>query len=277
MSGTLHTIPFGTTNALLLCGDCLEELQKLPNDSVDCIIDDLPYGVTNKSSEAGTWDKRIPLKPLFSQFLRVAKIDAPIILFSQGMFTADLMKEMPHIWRYNLIWDKCRSSGFLNANRMPLRGHEDICIFYRKLPTYHPQMVKAAKGCESHTRGKAQNNDGQTNRCYGKFGGVKDGDLTMKFPSSILRYPRPHCNGNHPTEKSVALCEWLVRTYTDEDDVVLDATMGSGTTGVAAIRANRRFIGIEMSRDYFAVARSRIEGLSMDTNLHLSDMGVYKE
>ena len=246
-------------------GDCLAELAKLPDNSVDCIIDDLPYGVSNKDSEAGSWDVQIPLAPLFEQFLRVAKKDAAIVLFSQGMFTAQLMTAMPTIWRYNLVWDKCRSSGFLNANRMPLRAHEDICVFYRSLPTYHPQMVKAAKGCESHTRGKAQDGGaGRTNRCYGKFGGVKDGDLTMKFPTSILRYPRPHCKGNHPTEKPVALCEWLVRTYTDEDEVVLDATMGSGTTGVAAIKASRRFIGIEKDRKYFDIASDRIVSASRD-------------
>ena len=245
----------------LLHGDCLALLPSIPDGCAELIVCDLPYGILNKDAEGGKWDSQIPLEPLWREFLRVTKPNAAIILFAQGMFTAQLMMSQPKLWRYNLIWDKCRSSGFLNANRMPLRSHEDICVFYRELPVYNPQMTPAEKGRESHTRGKAQTAEAgeRTNRCYGSFGGVPDGDLTMKFPNSILRFPRPHCTGNHPTEKSVDLCRWLIRSYSNPGDTVLDPTMGSGTTGVAAVLEDRDFVGIEREEKYFAVASRRIE------------------
>lgn len=246
--------------ATLYLGDCLKEMSRIADGSVDFICTDLPYGVLNSSSEGGTWDCQIPMEPLWEQFLRVTKKNAAIVLFSQGMFTATLMMSQPKLWRYNLIWDKCRASGFLNANRMPLRRHEDICVFYRSLPTYNPQMTPARKGEASHTRGKAQSaTEASTNRCYGAFKGAADGDLSMKHAGSILAFPRPHATGNHPTEKSVDLCRWLIRTYTNKGETVLDATMGSGTTGVAAVLEDRRFIGIEKEPKYFEIAKARIE------------------
>lgn len=246
--------------ATLYLGDCLKEMSRIADGSVDFICTDLPYGVLNSASEGGSWDCQISMAPLWEQFLRVAKNNAAIVLFSQGMFTAQLMMSQPKLWRYNLIWDKCRASGFLNANRMPLRRHEDICVFYRSLPTYNPQKERARKGEESHTRGRAQQSDAvRTNRCYGNFGGSKDGNLAEKFPGSILQFPRPHCTGNHPTEKSVDLCRWLIRTYTNKGETVLDATMGSGTTGVAAILEDRKFIGIERDEKYFYIAKARID------------------
>ena len=250
---------YKTDNVNLMIGDCLRRMKEIPDGSIDCIIDDLPYNVTNKSSEAGKWDVLIPFEPLWDEFLRVAKENAAMILFCQGIFTAQVMMSKPSLYRYSLVWDKCRSSGFLNSKKMPLRNHEDICVFYRKLPTYNPQMTKAEKGKETHTKGKAQNGESRTNRCYGNFVCTKDNDLTMKFPTSILRFPRPHCTGNHPTEKSVDLCRWLVRTYTNDGETVLDATMGSGTTGVASILEGRRFVGIEMEDKYFDVAKRRIK------------------
>lgn len=239
-------------------GDCLCELPKLKDGSVDLILTDLPYGVLNKGNKNAQWDCQIPLDPLWEQFWRVLKPNGACVLFSQGMFTANLMVSQPRNWRYNLIWDKCRASGFLNSKKMPLRNHEDICVFYRELPTYNPQMVKAEPGKESHTRGKAQKEGAKTNQCYGSFGAVEDGDLSMKYPGSIMKFPRPHCTGNHPTEKSVDLCRWLIRTYTNEEETVLDATMGSGTTMVAAALENRNGIGIELEQKYFDVATKRV-------------------
>ena len=253
-----------TTNIYL--GDCLEEMKSIPDGSIDMVLTDLPYGVTNKASEAGKWDSPIPMEPMWEQFLRVAKNNAAIVLFSQGMFTAQLMMSQPKLWRYNLIWDKCRASGFLNAKRMPLRYHEDICVFYRSLPTYNPQLEDLNGREPNHKQGMGEHK--KTNRCYGALerwptahvAGVEG----KKFPKSILSFPRPHCTGNHPTEKSVDLCRWLIRSYTNPGERVLDATMGSGTTGVAASLEGREFTGIESEQKYFDVAIKRIKKAEAD-------------
>lgn len=245
----------------LLHGDCLALLPSIPDGSADLIVCDLPFGCLNKASEGGKWDSQIPLEPLWREFLRVTKPNAAIILFAQGMFTAQLMMSQPKLWRYNLIWDKCRSSGFLNANRMPLRSHEDICVFYRELPTYNVQLEELNGREASHPQGMGKHK--KTNRCYGAVERWKTAHVAgvegKKFPNSILRFPRPHCTGNHPTEKSVNLCRWLIRSYSNPGDTVLDPTMGSGTTGVAAVLEDRSFVGIEREEKYFAVASRRIE------------------
>ena len=166
-----------------------------------------------------------------------------------------LMLSNPKWWRYNLVWDKMHSTGFLNANRQPLRCHEEVCVFYRKQPTYNPQKVPGPK---SHSKGKAKD---RTDRNYGKYGFVDNSELhgNMKFPTSILRFQRPAPSvAEHPTQKPVALCEWLIRTYTDPGQTVLDNCMGSGTTGVACANTGREFIGMELDPDYFETARRRI-------------------
>lgn len=128
------------TTDSLIHADCLTAMKDIPDGSISMVLTDLPYSCLNKSNSGASWDKELPLDKLWEQWLRITKENAPIILFGQGMFTAKLMMSQPKLWRYNLIWDKIASTGFLNANRMPLRSHEDICVFYRKLPTYHPQM-----------------------------------------------------------------------------------------------------------------------------------------
>ena len=246
--------------------DCLKVLPTIPDGSVDFILTDLPYGVTNKASEAGRWDCQLPMEPLWEQFWRVLKPNGAVVLFAQGMFTAQLMMSQPKYWRYNLIWDKCRASGFLNAKRMPLRYHEDICVFYRSLPTYNPQLEDLNGREPNHMQGMGKHK--KTNRCYGSLerwptayvAGVEG----KKFPKSILSFPRPHCTGNHPTEKSVDLCRWLIRTYTNPGEVILDATMGSGTTMVAAALEGRRGIGIELEQKYFDVAKRRVDEAQKD-------------
>ena len=156
--------------------DCLEGMKRIPDGSVDCIVCDLPYGVLNGESEGGSWDTIIPFEPLWDEYRRVCKPTAAIVLFAQGMFTADLMHSNPKMWRYNLIWKKGdRASGFLNANRMPLRNHEDIVIFYDKLPTYNPQM---RTGFPNHTRGHGGGK--LKNGCYGKFDPWARSEATFK-------------------------------------------------------------------------------------------------
>ena len=235
--------------------DCLEGMKRIPDGMVDAIITDLPYGVLNEQSEGGSWDSIIPLEPMWEQFLRVTKPNAAIVLFGQGMFTAKLMMSQPKLWRYNLIWKKGeRCSGFLNAKRMPMRNHEDIAVFYQQLPTYNPQFTK---GDKSHPRGGG--NHKNTQRCYGSF---KDLPLTeptdMKYPKSVIDFDRDFAKVDHPTQKPVDLIRYLVLTYSNEGGVILDATMGSGTTAIACIKEHRHFIGFELNKEYFDKAVKRI-------------------
>lgn len=242
-------------------GDCLELIKQLPDKSIDCIICDPPYEVLNKNNKDAQWDRIIPFDELWQQYERVAKDDAAIILFAQGMFTARLMMSNPKLWRYNLIWQKGgRCSGFLNAKKMPLREHEDIVVFYRKQPTYNPQMTKCLPHERNHSRGRQQGE--QTNRCYGEFGRAEDIITDLKYPKSILNFNRPHPQ-IHPTQKPVALIQYLIKTYSNENDLILDNCVGSGTTAVAAIKEKRHFIGMELNKEYYDIACKRVKEAKM--------------
>lgn len=239
----------------LFNNDCLEIMPHIPDKSIDMILCDLPYGTTKNK-----WDSIIPFDKLWEQYERIIKDKGCIALFADGMFMANLMVSNIKMWKYNLVWDKVLTSGFLNANRMPLRRTEEICIFYKKLPTYNPQKVK---GNPNHTKGKPKVN---ANNNYGDFKFVDNkeelGD--MKHPTSLLSFQKPHPSTMvHPTQKPVELCEWLIKTYTNENDLVLDNCMGSGTTGIACKNLNRDFIGIELDKKYFSVAKQRIEDVSV--------------
>ena len=233
-------------------------MQNIPDKSIDAIICDLPYGVLNKGNSSAKWDSVIPFDKLWSSYERIIKDNGIIFLFGQGMFTADLLISNKKLWRYNLVWDKVAKTGFLNSKRMQLRQHEDICIFYKSLPTYNPQMVK----CEPHKRNHSKGNmlNPQKNSCYGSFVETPTIVSDEKFPTSIISIPKEHETGkfHHPTQKPVLLLEYLIKTYTNEGDTVLDNTMGSGTTGVACKNLNRSFIGIEMDDKYFEIAKERI-------------------
>lgn len=250
--------------------DCLEGMKRIPDASIDCIICDLPYGVLNKHSEGGQWDSIIPLEPIWEQYNRIIKDNGAIVLFSQGMFTAKLMMSNQKMWRYNLIWKKGnRVSGFLNANRMPLRNHEDICVFYKKQPTYNPEKTK---GQPNHSRGNGGGK--RTQRCYGDVDMFAGGDDLSgeKFPLSIINIEKEHDGKQkHPTQKPVDLIAYLIRTYTNPGDIVLDNTIGSGTTAVAALREKRHFIGFELNNNYYNIALCRIneELKEMDSRLFL--------
>ena len=245
--------------------DCLEGMKRIPDASIDCIICDLPYGVLNKGNESAQWDNVIPFDLLWKQYERVIKENGAIILFAQGMFTADLMISNRKLWRYNLIWQKGgRCSGFLNAKKMPLREHEDILVFYKTKPVYNPQMTKCEPHQRNHSRGKM--NKEQTNRCYGNFGKPEDVITDLKYPKSILNFNRPHPQ-IHPTQKPVMLVSWLINTYTNEGDTILDNCMGSGTTAIAAIRTKRNYIGFEIEKEYFDLANKRITEEIMQLSL----------
>jgi site-specific DNA-methyltransferase (adenine-specific) len=233
-------------------GDCRDLMMRIPDKSIDCIICDLPFGVTRNK-----WDSVIPFDILWQNYNRIAKDNAAIILFAQDKFTAKLMLSNEKYHRYNLIWKKGeRTSGFLNSKRMPLRNHEDVCIFYKKLPVYNPQFTE---GKPLHGKGHAYKNKDSTNNNYGEFKQLEDNrrGSTQKYPKSILNFERPH-PPIHPTQKPVELCEYLVRTYTNEGDLVLDNTMGVGTTCLAAKNTQRRFLGIEKEEKYFNIAKERL-------------------
>lgn len=238
--------------------DCLVGMKKIPDASVDCIICDLPYGVLNKQSEAGGWDSIIPLEPLWKEYLRITKPNAAIVLFCQGMFTAQLMMSQPKLWKYNLIWSKQRATGFLNANKMPLRSHEDIAVFYRKQPIYNPQMVKCAPHQRNHDRGNGPHQ--RKMGCYGNHNEVPTNMGDEKFPRSVICFDKEHSADTfHPSQKPVALIRYLIRTYSNEGDTILDNCMGSGTTAIAAIREKRNFIGFELNKEYYDKACKRIQ------------------
>ena len=237
--------------------DCLSGMKKIPDGSVDCIICDLPYEVLNRGNEKAQWDCMIPIDPLFKEYWRVAKENAPIILFCQGMFTAKLMMAEPKNWRYNLIWQKDRPTGFLNAKRMPMRCHEDIAVFYRALPTFNPQM---RPGFPNHSIGHKHGKP-KGNVCYGRYNNeVYSKEMTTeKYPISVLFFDKEKERDMHPTQKQVALIQYLIRTYSNEGDTILDNCMGSGTTAIAAIREKRNFIGFELNKEYYDKASKRIK------------------
>ena len=234
-------------------GDCIDIMKDIPSGSVDMVLCDLPYGTTQNK-----WDAVIPFDLLWEQYNRVAKVSAAIVLFAQGVFYADLVHSNRKGFRYDLVWDKMLKGGFLNAKVMPMRIHEQIAVFYRKKPVYNPQKTK---GKPNHTKGTAIFTKGETNNNYGKYNPVDiDVNDDMKYPSTILSFQKPHPSVSvHPTQKPVELLEYLIRTFTNEGDTVLDNTMGSGSTGVACVNTNRNFIGIEKDTNYFEIAKKRIE------------------
>ena len=225
------------------CGDCLELMRDIPDGSIDMILCDLPYGTTKNK-----WDSVIPFEPLWEQYNRVIKDNGAIVLFSQMPFTVDLVASNYKDFRYEWIWEKLLASGHLNANRMPMKKHENILVFYKKLPTYNPQFTEGKPYVATHSTHSSN---------YGK---QKDNITTIndgkRYPVDIIKFNNDR--GLHPTQKPVELLEYLIKTYTNEGDTVLDNCMGSGSTGVACVNTCRNFIGIELDGGYFEIAKSRI-------------------
>ena len=244
-------------SATLLHGDCLRLMPSLPDGSVDLVLTDLPYGVTQNH-----WDSVIPLDQLWSEWLRAAKTDCSFVLFGQGMFTAKLMFSNPDLWKYNLVWDKHLAGDFLNSHRRPMRIHEDIVVFQRGTPPYNPQM---SVGQRLHTRKNYPREGVEGLHSSGNYGKIKvmkhlSPGSTEKYPESIVSFQKPHpAKAVHPTEKPVNLLRWLIATYTNPGGTILDCTMGSGSTGVAAIMERRSFTGIELEKKYFDIASKRIK------------------
>ena len=220
-------------------GDCLEIMKQLPDKSIDMVLCDLPYGTTQNK-----WDSVIPLGELWQQYRRIVKDDGAIVLTSQGMFTAELMVSNPKMFRYNWIWEKSKSTNFLNAKKQPLRKHEDVCVFYRRQPVYHPQMIDG----EPYDKGIRKN---QMSGSYGDFQPVHVHSDGKRYPTDIIYFKTAESEGKvfHPTQKPVELGRYFVRTYTNPGDIVLDNTSGSGSFLVAALLEGRNFIGIEKNEN----------------------------
>ena len=241
----------------VLFGDCLELMQEIPNHSIDFILTDLPYGVLNKGNKHSAWDKPVDLQKLWTQYWRILKPNGVVALFGQGMFTADLMHSQKRYWKYNWVWEKIDGvTGFLNAQKEPLRCTEDICIFYQNRPTYHPQMEENT-GRFNH--GQRFKSDG--NKCYGKMSRKTPSEITdTHYPKNLLRFPRDNARSAlYPAQKPVALLRYLIRTYTNEGDTVLDSCVGSGSTRIAAYEENRNFIGYEINPVAFDLQKKRYE------------------
>lgn len=238
----------------ILLGDCLELMKDIPDGSIDMVCADLPYGTTQNKN-----DIVIPFKPLWEQYKRITKQNGAIVLTAQGLFFVDLVNSNRKMFRYDLVWDKVLTSGFLNAHRMPLRVHENIAVFYNKLPTYNPQYTE---GEPIHSKGTYYANKPQKNDNYGEYGITGDSMAgnTQKHPKSIVQFQKPHpSKAKHRTEKPVALFEYLIKTYTNEGDLVLDNTAGSGTTAIAALNTKRQFIVMEKDPKYFQTILNRVK------------------
>ena len=237
-----------TENLWLMHGDCIDRMKEIPDGSVDMILTDPPYQKTQNS-----WDSIIPLEPMWEQIKRVIKPNGAIVLFGQNTFTFKLGLSNEKMFRYTLTWEKTKAGGFLNAKRMPLQAHEDILVFYKKLPTYNPQFEEG----KPYTKKAVTNGDG---RNYGNFDRVGQVSVNegKRYPRSVVKFSNDNHGSLHPTQKPVSLMEYLIKTYTNECETVLDFTMGSGSTGVACVNTNRNFIGIEMDENYFNIAEKRI-------------------
>ena len=240
-------------------GDCFSLMRDIPDKSIDLILSDPPYACLNKNNKDARWDKEIDLQELWKQYERIIKDNGAILLFGQGLFAAKLIMSNPKLYKLDLVWNKIRKTGFLNAKKMPMRQHEQILVFYKNLPTYNPQMVKCEPHQRNHSRGNGTHKE--TNRNYGKYGKAEDFVTDKKYPSSIITFPKGHGKEDwlHPTAKPIELLRYLIRTYSNEGDLVLDNFAGSGSTCIAAIKENRKFIGMEIDDHFFEVADERIK------------------
>lgn len=231
----------------LINGNCLEVMPTLESQSIDLILTDLPYGTTRNK-----WDIIIPLAPMWSEFNRLIKPNGAIVLTAAQPFTSMLIMSNQKMFRYDLIWQKTIASGQLNVNRQPLRKHESILVFYTKQPTYNQQMSEG----EPYIIHRKANFEGPSYNNQKPSSKINDG---YRHPTSIITISNPRIKGGHPTQKPVELFEYLILTYTNSGDVVLDPCIGSGTTAIACLNTNRQYIGIEKSAKYYKMTQERID------------------
>ena len=229
--------------------DCLKVLPIIPDKSIDLILTDPPYGTTQCK-----WDSIIPFEPMWKELKRIIKEDGAIALFGSEPFSSALRMSNIENFKYDWIWQKSKSTNYLNVKKQPLRDSEIISIFYNKQSKYYPQMEKG----EPYNKGYALRNTNVYSKQKPTLVKNEDG---LRYPKTIKYFKTAESEGNvlHPTQKPIALLEYLIKTYTNKGDTVLDFTMGSGSTGVACKNTNRKFIGIEMDKNYFDIAKNRIE------------------
>ncbi len=229
--------------------DCIECMRKIPDQSIDMVLCDLPYGMTQNN-----WDSYIPLDDLWEQYNRIIKPNGAIVLTSQGLFTAKIILSQPKMFKYKWVWEKSKPTNFLNAKKQPLRKHEDICVFYKKQPTYNPQMVQG----EPYDKGIRK---AQLSGSYGDFQPVHVHSSGERYPTDIIYVKTAECEGEvvHPTQKPIELGRYLIRTYSNPGDVILDNAFGSGSFLVAAVKEGRNFIGIEKNEDVALFKKEKID------------------
>lgn len=235
----------------IILGDCLEIMKDIPDGSVDMLLVDLPYGTTQCK-----WDSIIDLKQLWKQYNRICKKNAAMVFTAAQPFTSALIMSNPKNFKYTWVWEKSKATGYLNAKKMPMRAHEDICVFYRKPPVYNPQMTQG----EPYNKGSAH----RPTDVYGSQVEVLvKNDTGLRYPRTVQYFKTAESEGKksviHPTQKPLKLFEYLINTYTNEGDLVLDNCIGSGTTAAACINTNRDFIGIELEEKYYHRATERIK------------------
>jgi len=233
----------------ILHGDCIEILKDIPDDSIDMVLCDLPYGTTQCK-----WDIVISMDELWKAYNRVCKRNAPMIFTAAQPFTSALIMSNPRYFKYTWVWEKSKATGYLNAKKMPMRAHEDVCVFYRKPPVYNPQMTQG----QPYNKGKAH----RPTDVYGsQVSTLVKNDTGLRYPRTVQYFKTAESEGkvHHPTQKPLNLFRYLIKTYTNEGDVVLDNCIGSGTTAIAAIKEKRNFVGIEMDEKYVSISRQRIE------------------
>jgi len=239
----------GNPHALLIQADCLKAMPFIPSSSIDLVFCDLPYGTTQNN-----WDSVIPLNDLWNQYWRVLKPNGVILLMSQGIFTAKLIMSQERYFKYKITWVKSKSTNFLNAKKQPLRKHEDICVFYKNQPNYFPQMSAG----EAYDKGVRKN---QLTGSYGDFNPAHIKSNGERYPTDVVYFKTAEAEGPvwHPTQKPVELARYLIRTYSNEEDTVLDNAFGSGSIPLSALLENRNCIGIEKNENIL-----KFKGSNMD-------------
>ena len=231
--------------------DCIEAMKGIPDGSISLVLTDPPYGTT-----ACKWDSVIPFEPMWKELKRITRPNSAIVMTAAQPFTSSLIMSNIKMFKYTWVWNKVLPRGHLNAKKMPLRIFEDIVVFYSKPCTYNPQKTTGHKRKIAKTK---YNKEGDGSQVYGKEMRDTFYDSSERYPTGIIEISTANQHGKvHPTQKPVELMEYLIKTYTNEGELVLDFTMGSGTTGVACANTDRKFIGIEKDESYFKIAEQRI-------------------
>lgn len=242
-------------------GDCLQVIKSIPDNSINCIITDPPYGMTQCS-----WDCEIDLRQLWKEYDRIIKSNGAILIFGMEPFASKVRLSNIKNYKYDWIWRKPRGTGHLNAKKQPLRDVENIMVFYKKQCTYNPQFSKG-KPYSAMKGGKTARTSEAGSTTYGKFmngAEYRNDNSGFRYPKQVIEFGVVERNTLHTTQKPIPLLEYLVKTYTNENEIVLDSFMGSGSTGVACVNTNRDFIGIELDEHYFKIAKERIRGIEME-------------